>query len=348
VGLGDDIEIVRNPNWDPASDYRPAYLDEIRIRAGGDIVRMATRTLKGSRRLCCDAWPTDVVKKFRSTYPDQIGSGSGHGTRWVAFNTSVKPLARLNVRKALAAEMNRKALRAARGGRLAGRMARHFLPPGLPGFEESGGYAGFSDIDYLASPRGNHALAKKYMLRARRHGVPITRQGKYAGHKTLLMVGADSEPGVSVARLAKKQVEELGFDVDLRLVPPDRMYTRWCGKPAAKVAICANVGWFFDFFDPQPLLQPTFDGDAIANHPTNNWSMLDKPRINAAMDQAATLLPGADRWTAWAAINRKIAEQAPGVPYVWDTAYQVESPDVHGVMNPYTSSWDLSFTSVTS
>ncbi|MEA2433367.1 MAG: peptide/nickel transport system substrate-binding protein [Actinomycetota bacterium] len=346
VGLGDDIEIVRNPNWDPATDYRPAYLDEITFKPGRDVTRMATQTFNGSHLLCCDASPVDVVNEFRSRYPDQIGSAPGHGTRWVSFNTTIRPLTNLNIRKALAAWMDRKTLRAARGGSTAGSIAQHFLPPGLPGFEESGGYAGFTDLDYMSYPEGNRALAKRYMLRARQEGLPITRRGRYTGSKTLLMVGTDSEPGVAVARSVKRQVEELGFKIDLRLVPPDRMFTRWCGVSAAKVAICPNVGWFFDFFDPQSLLQPTFDGDAILPQGNNNWSLLDRPEINAAMDEASTLVPGSERWNAWAQINRKISEQAPGIPLLWDTVYQVESSDVVGVMNPYFSGWDLSFTSL--
>jgi peptide/nickel transport system substrate-binding protein len=159
------------------------------------------------------------------------------------------------------------------------------------------------------------------------------------------MVGADFGPAVPVARLVKRQVEELGFEVDLRLVPIDKVYTRWCGAPAAKVAICPNVGWFFDFFDPQSLLEPTFSGDAIRPQ-GNNWSLLDEPEINTAMEAAAILPPGPERYGAWADINRMITEQAPGVPWIWDTSYQVESSDVEGVMNPYFALWDLSFTSL--
>ena len=346
VGLADDIEIVRNPNWDPVTDYRPAYLDEIRIRSGGDINRMATRTLAGSHLMCCDVSPTEVVKQFRSTYPDQIGSAPGHGTRWVAFNTTVRPLTNLNVRKALAAIMNRKALRATRGGRILGRIAKHFLPPGVPGFEESGGYGGFG-LDYMDHPNGDSTIARKYMLRARRDGVRITRRGQYAGNTTLLMIGADFGPAIPVARRVKRQVERLGFEVDLRLKPFDEMFLRWCGIRDAKVAICPNVGWFFDFFDPQSLLEPTFSGDAIDRQGfSTNWSLLDDSEIDAAMDAAAILPPGPDRTEAWADINRRITRQAPGVPWVWDSNYQVESSDVHGVMNPYFSLWDLSFTYV--
>ena len=347
VGLGDDIEIVRNPNWDPATDFRPAYLDEITIRTGGeDIDRMARRTLAGSHRLCCDAGSFEAIKEFLSTYPDQIGSMPGHGTRWVSLNTTIRPLKNLNVRKALFAAMDRRALRRARGGPLAGRIATHFIASGVPGFEESGGYAGFTDLDFTQHPGGDPALAKSYMLEARRDGVPITRRGKYSGDKNLLMVGVDYPPGDGVARRVKRQVEELGFEVDLRLVPPDEMYQKYCGVPAARVAICPNVGWFIDFMDPQSLLEPTFSGDHIRpGENLANWSLLDRPKINEAIDEAA-LVSGPERYDAWAEVNHMITALAPGIPYIWDINYALESADVEGVMNPYTATWDLSFTSL--
>jgi peptide/nickel transport system substrate-binding protein len=124
------------------------------------------------------------------------------------------------------------------------------------------------------------------------------------------------------------------------------MYTKWCGVPSAKVAICPNVGWFADFFDPESLLEPTFSGHAIRRSGSNNYSVLDDADINRAMRQASTLLPGPARWRAWAGINRMVTKQVPGIPYLWDVNYAVESPDVLGVINPYFGSWDLSFTSL--
>ena len=143
----------------------------------------------------------------------------------------------------------------------------------------------------------------------------------------------------------KRQVEGLGFKIRLRLVRTDRMYQHWCGVRSAKVAICPNVGWFFDFFDPQPLLDPTFHGDAIYDGGVN-WSLLDHDAINSAMDEASQVPAGAARWQVWADINHRITLQTPGVPWLWDNEYQIESPDVSGVLNPYTSRWDLSVTSV--
>ena len=56
--------------------------------------------------------------------------------------------------------------------------------------------------------------------------------------------------------------------------------------------VCPNVGWFKDFIDPQSMLEPTFKGAAIKPQGNVNWSLLDDPKIDKAMNDAATLEPG--------------------------------------------------------
>ena len=42
---GRRIHIVRNPDYAPVDDFRPAFLDEIDIRAGNDDTAVATRRI---------------------------------------------------------------------------------------------------------------------------------------------------------------------------------------------------------------------------------------------------------------------------------------------------------------
>jgi peptide/nickel transport system substrate-binding protein len=62
---GKGIELVRDPNWDRATDYRPAYLDAVSIQEGNDDLAVASRrTLRGSKLMCCDTTqpPIAVLK----------------------------------------------------------------------------------------------------------------------------------------------------------------------------------------------------------------------------------------------------------------------------------------------
>ncbi len=183
---GKSISIVRNPNWDKATDYRPAYLDAINIEEGNDdLATAARRALNGSNTICCDsgAPPAQVLKQAVQRYKDQIIFVPSGGTRWISFNTKVKPFDNLNVRKAIIAASNRNALRLTRGGAILGDIATGWIPPGIPGFEESGGVKQNTDLDYLAHPEGDPAVSKKYMLAAKKEdpSLPIDANGKWTG-----------------------------------------------------------------------------------------------------------------------------------------------------------------------
>jgi len=93
------------------------------------------------------------------------------------------------------------------------------------------------------------------------------------------------------------------------------------------------------------MLEPTFDGKAIKPAGNVNWSQIDDKAINDAMAKAA-LTTGNERYQAWADINKQIVAQAPGIPYTWDDSFQLASKDISGVMNGYTTTWDLSYSSL--
>ncbi len=344
------IEIERNPNWDKSTDYRPAFLDSIRIEEGNDDQTVATRrTISGQSLMCCDSGqpPIPILKRALTRYKDQLGRVASGGTRWIAMNMTIKPFDNLNVRKAIVAGFNRSALRLTRGGAAVGPIAQGYIPPGIPGYDESGGTKGFGDtLDFMKNPEGDAALAKKYMLAAKKQGVPVSSDGKYAGKGGILTIATNADPGLSTAQVGQQEFSKLGFKLNFRKVPQDTLYTKFCGIPKAKVAVCPNVGWFKDFVDPESMLEPTFDGKAIKPAGNVNWSQLDDPKINAAMAKAALIEQGDARNKAWAEINKQIVAQAPGIPYSWDDSFQLESKDVNGIMNGNFTTWDLSFSSL--
>jgi peptide/nickel transport system substrate-binding protein len=345
---GRRIKLVRNPNWDRETDYRPAYLNTITIEeSDGDAPALARRTLSGKHLLCCDRlqMPGAFTARARERFPEQVGSYPTGGTRWIALNTKVPPFDNLNVRRAVIVGVDREALRRTRGGEQAGSIAQGYLPPGVVGFDESGGEAGFSEFDWMQHPRGDPALARKYMLAARKEGVPVTADGRYGGRGRLPAVALTGNPGSRTAAVAAAQFARLGFKLDVRSVPQEVLFSRFCGVESALVAVCPNVAWFKDFPDPEEMLEPTFSSHGRVAERNVNWSWLNSAAIDTAMRKAA-LLSDEDRANAWADVNRAIVEQAPGIPYLWDESVQFASADLEAVMSPFSTTWDLTFARV--
>jgi len=340
---GKRIEMVRNPNWNKDTDYRPAYLDSITIEEGNDDLTVASRrTLSGQSIMCCDSGqpPIPILKRAITNNEDQVGRVSGGGTRWIALNTTKEPFDNINIRKAVIAGFDREALRLTRGGEFIGPIASGFIPPGIPGFEESGGEQGFPEFDWMANPKGDQAVMQKYLDAAEQDGVSVGDGGD------LLTIATNADPGNQTAQVAQGQFNKMGFELNYRKVPQDTLYTKFCSVPKSNYVICPNVGWFKDFTDPQSLLEPTFKGEAIKPQGNVNWSLLDNKEIDDAMTEASLVPAGPERNQAWADINKMIVEQAVAIPYVWDDNITLWSQDVDGAMNAYFSGPDFSFTTL--
>ena len=336
---GKSIELVRNPNWDKSTDYKPAYLDGIQATTNDSNASVAAQQVLTGSHLSLDANPPAAqLRDAVTNRKGQFVQLPGGGFRYFPLNTTIKPLDDVNVRRAIVAAFDRDAALKARGGKFTGDIPTHFLPPGIPGFEEAGGMAG-PGFDFLKNPRGDMAVAAEYMKKAG------FASGKYEGNEELLLVTGNVDPIKSQAEVAKAQLEKLGFKIQFRTVPQDAMYTEWCQVPKKQVAICGGAGWFKDFTDPQSMLDPTFKGANIFKEGgNNNLAQLDDPKIDAAMTKAAQL-QGAERLKAWAEIDRMITEQAPAVPFDWDKTTIIWSKDVNGVGNPYYDALDFTFTS---
>lgn len=339
---GREINMIRNPNWDPETDERPAYLDRIEFQEGfSDTASASRKILDGSAQVNGDITPPPTVIKEAATEAEegQMTATPSGGNRYIALNTATPPFDDIDVRKAVLAASDRTALRNTRGGELVGPVATHFIPPNFPGFEEGGGVEGEGQ-DFLASPEGDLDLAMEYMRTAG------FESGMCEGDCNVTLVGDAASPDKETTEVFVDALESLGFETEVRGVARDVMYTRFCGTPEQTPNVCPSVGWLKDFNDAQSMLQPTFSGDQIQDSNNVNFPLLDDPEVNAAIDEATLIADEDDRAEAWGEIDTMITELAPAVPYVWDNQVNIQSADVSGVINLFNANWDLSYTSL--
>jgi peptide/nickel transport system substrate-binding protein len=338
---GQRIHLVRNPNWDKKLDFKPAYVDEIDMQEGNDDTTVASRRiLTGQSMVNGDiVAPPPIIKQAVTKQKQQLALISAGSQRYVSMNTKMKPFDDINVRKAAIAGFDRNAMRLVRGGKLLGEIPTHFIPPGMAGYEEAGGAKG-PGLDFMAKPAGDANLAGEYFKKA---GMS---SGKFEGNEEILMVGTAEGVDQKTAEVAKENFEKLGFKVRLRLVAKDSMYTKYCNRPAADVAICPNVAWSKDFSDAQTILDPTFNGENIAEQNNSNWPQLDVAKIDETMNKAKEAISPEDRAKAWAQADKMITEQAPAVNWIWDKTPLISSKNVNAVASQYNGQWDLAWTSL--
>lgn len=334
---GSGVTLTRNPNWDPKTDFRPAYADQIVWKTGGDAGVVARQTLAGKDTVMMDAPPAPLIKQTFQQNKAQI-TFSPLGERYVALNTQKPPFDNVNIRKAVIAATNKVAMNQVRGGAVIGVPGTHFLTPGQPGYQESGGDKGFG-LDFMDTPNGNAALAASYMKKA---GFP---SGKYTGGAQVSVVGSNEGDAPKSTQLFGDGLRSLGFNVKPLNVPQATMYSKFCQVPKSAPSACSTVGWLPDFPDGYANLYVTFNGKTISPASNNNWPQLNVPAIDAAMDKAGTIADPTQRNQAWAQVNRMITEQAPAVVWQWSKDALVESKATHGVVAKWNAVWDLAFSS---
>ncbi len=341
---GKEIKLIRNPNWDAETDFRPAYVDTITFQEGfADPTSASKKILTGESQINGDFPPSKTIVQdvasgdYEASQMQVTPSG---GNRYIALDTTQEPFNDINVRKAVIANSDRVELRNSRGGELFGPVMNHMIPPLISGFEEAGGLEAPEGLDYLASDTGDPELAAEYMRKAG------YESGRCEGDCEVTMVGDDAPPGRDTAEVFQGQLEELGFEVTFQPVEHAIMYTKFCSVPAQQPDVCPNVGWIKDFNDPQSFFDIPFYGPAINPSNNSNWGRVDDPALNEAIDDARLILDPAERAQAYAEIDRMAMEQAAVVPWVWDNDILVQSPNVNGVINQFNGLFDLSFTSL--
>jgi peptide/nickel transport system substrate-binding protein len=339
---GSIIKLVRNPNWDASTDFKPAYADSITIKEGNDAQVASRQILDGQSMVTGDfQLPGQILSSVtKGDQKDQLVLTPPTGRfRYIALNTKVKPFDDPNVRKALSAVFDRDAMRKAFGGSFVGEIPTHWIPPGQPGFEEAGGADG-PGVDFLSKPTGDLNLAMEYMKKAG------YSSGKYDGGKTFSGVSDNATLQKNVSQVAVAQFAKLGFKVDMKYVVRDSMYTKFCQVPKSQPDVCPSVGWLKDFADPETLLDPVFNGKNILPVGNSNFAELNDPELNSLMDKAEVVNDPAKRNQAWGDVDKAITEAAPSIPWLWDKQPMLESSNVNGVVNRANASFDLAWTSL--
>lgn len=335
------ISLVRNPSWDKATDFKPAYFDKIIIKNGGDVSVTSRQVLAGQSMMSGDSAvpPPAILKEGLTSKKSQFQISPSGGNRYIALNTKVKPLDNVNFRRAIAAVVDRNALRQTRGGPAVGTVATHFIPPDIPGFDQAGGNAG-PGYDFYKNPSGDVALAKEYMKKA---GYP---SGMYSG-PPLLTIADNQSPAKETAEAFQQQLSQIGIKLQLREIPHASVIGKFCGTPKQNVAICPTLGWGKDFFDAQSMVDPIFNGKNITQSGNVNTAQANDPKFNAQMDKAEELTDPTQRAQAWGQLDKDLTGQVFYVVWLWDNEVNFTSTNVKGVQNSFNgNAWDLTYSSL--
>ncbi len=329
----EQITLERNTFWDPdTDDVREAYVDTVDWKLGFDNDVGVQQVQDGDYHYGMDVSPQGPALEQTLNDPelsDRLINEPSLCTRYVFLNTTVEPFDSLEVRQAVNFAIDRANLKTLQGGPITGDIASSILPPGMAGYLSTDEYNPFG-TDGMA---GDMEQAKQLMADG---GYPDGFDGE------LLFVGASDPPHDRYAESVRADLEELGFsNLNVKTPAFPNQYTQFYGIPDKDVAIGTSAGWCKDYNDAFTFLDPLFHGDNILPSGNQNYSELNDPTINDAIDAAAQTPFGDERVAAWEEANRLATESGVWVPWTWDNETIIYSADlINPIYNTFTSHID--------
>jgi peptide/nickel transport system substrate-binding protein len=306
---GERIELVRNQNWDPETDpLRKAWVDRVEVTIGSNESAIQAAIDQGDVDLNLDLTPPPNADLQRLGKGGDLQGQSGIKTtgcvRYLTLQTDSGPTANPLVRKAINLAVDKRALVLELGGAFAGEPASTILSPTL------GGYEKYPDPYSTTDSRGDPVAARA-----------LLSQAGYPNGLTLNYVGPSTGKGPEVLSVLQTSLAHAGIRLNPKLYKGYKVYTdslqlqskkdehqlglaRWCPDVPGNGA--------------RSFIGVLLDGRKITARANNNYGDYNNPAVNDMIDQAYATEDPAGRNNLWGQIDRKIMDDAPWVPLIYE------------------------------
>ena len=320
---GKSFDLVRNPNWDPATDpNRKALPDKITMQLNQNPDDIDQRLLAGD--LDMDVVSTGVQAATQAqllTDPTKKAHADDAALArlwYISINPDVAPLDNVDCRKAVILAADHEGFQRAFGGATGGDIATNMLPPQIPGAQK------FDEYNVLAHPTGDVDAAKQELAKC----------GKPTGFSTNMSYRAERPKEKAEAEAMQQSLAKVGIQLTLKPFPQGDYFGLYAGKPSyAKsnnLGLMAN-GWGADWPDGFGFLQQITDSRVIRASGGNTNLSVKIPQVDALLDQAVTTTNISDREKIWPQIDRAVMDQAVVLPGVWAKTLLYRSPNLTNV-----------------
>ncbi|MFC0863755.1 ABC transporter substrate-binding protein [Sphaerimonospora cavernae] len=327
VEEGKQYTLVRNPNWDPATDpVRKALPDRYEVQLGVEANDLDNRIIAGD--LHVDIAGTGVQAAAVGTImgdPElkaRADNPTSPRTWYIPILDDNPPLDNVECRKAVIYAADRVGLQNAYGGELSGEIATGLMPPSIGGWQK---------LDLYPTGTGDVEKAK----------AALAACGKPDGFETTMTFRSDRPKEQAAAESMQQALAKVGIKLTLKGFPTSEYFGSYAGKPAYtkknNIGLAAH-GWQADWNDGFGFLSQIVDSRTIRESGNYNLS-IKSPEIDALIDQASAETDVAKREAIWGEIDRKVMENAYVLPAVWAKALTLRGK---GLTNVYvTGAFDM-------
>jgi peptide/nickel transport system substrate-binding protein len=318
AGVG--FTLVRNDQWDPASDpNRKALPDSYEIKMGVDANDIDNQIANGD--LDVDLAGTGVQSAMLSTLLNEAdplharADNPGSARQWyTSIINRTPPLDNVACRRAILYAADREGYQAAYGGELAGGdISTQMLVPPIPGYEKF-------DLYPVADNTGDVAKARDELAKC----------GRPNGFEIGIAFRSDRPKEQAVAEALQQSLGRVGINLTLRGHPTSGYFSSFTDDFIAENNLgLATNGWAADWNDGYGFLGAICDSRLIG--PGSSNLGVDDPSIDALIDQALGEPDLAARTAIWSQVDRKVMEGAFILPGLWSKAVTLRSANAANV-----------------
>ncbi|KDN82983.1 ABC transporter substrate-binding protein [Kitasatospora cheerisanensis] len=318
---GKGYELVRNENWDPASDpFRKALPDVVKLTVTTNADDMDARLLANTADLDWGQTGLSQAAQVKVLQDQALKANTDDPyngfIRYVVMAPTVAPFENDHCRKAVLYAADTTALQTARGGSVAGSLYGSMLPPNILGSDDY-------DPWQLTKGKPNIEKAKEELKAC----------GKPDGFKTTIAVRGNKPKEVNSAVALQTALKAVNIDVTVDQYD-GKLNASVIGAPdsvKSKGYGLIVMGWGADYPTGSGYLQPLVDGRFITTNGNNNYAEINDPEINGWFDQAAQSTDPAKAAELYKKINHKVADGAYYLPIVADKALNWRNPRLTNV-----------------
>jgi peptide/nickel transport system substrate-binding protein len=309
------INLVRNPQWDPATDpTRTALPNKIDITTSFDSITLDNQILSNSQDLDIGGTgvqPATQAKILRdaSLKARSLDPVTGF-TRYMSILQETKPFNNVHCRRAIEWAMSKKEQQDARGGIYGGELASTMAPPTL---------AGYKAFDLYPTQNGAADVAKAKQ--------ELTACGKPNGFSTTI-VTSNQGKAPQQAQFLQNDLKAVGINAKVKQFDPATYYSSVVGVPAnikKNGYGIALAGWGPDWPAPYGFFENIIDPRKILPQGNSNYGACSDPKITNLINKALKQPTPQAEFPFWQQVDQTVLRDACAAPFTYDKALDLFS-----------------------
>lgn len=315
------MKIVRNPNYDPATDdveIRESNPDRFEIGVNTNVDNIFDKIERGELEGSYETPSGAILRRYLQDpeIRDHLRVNGGDRIWYMYMNLTTPPFDDVHVRRAMNMVMDLEGVLRSWGGPVQGSIPTHILPQSMIDLT---GYEPYQKAPYAGDVEAAMAEMKQSKYDTDQDGLCDAPECQGVLH-----INRNFAPWSSHSAIITQSAAKIGVKLETREASRSAVQAA-TGAPARKLPASSGTGWGKDYADPSTFMV-LYDGRNILSEGNSAQALVGltpakakevgavippsgpPPSVDADID-ACALLAGQERTDCWSALDKKLTEE---------------------------------------